>query len=412
MGIRIENKMENSSQRRVIAKKIMKKSIFLFLSQMGFGGQERFVSRLSEMLSDYYDVYVLLLDARVINYSITGTVIDLKVNDFSQSFFRKATATIRRCVRLHRLIKQYQPYVCISFGTGANLINILCKQRGTKVFASIRGYATAERMVKRPLDRLLYPRSDKIICVSRGIEATLRKGLPILSNKLEVLYNGYDCAQIYTASQQFCPKSIERIEGPKLVSIGTLRTEKGYWHLIKAVWILKKSYPNIHLSIVGEDSDLYSVRLKELISLLELQDNVVLEGWNSNPYVFTANSDVYVLSSVREGFPNALVEAMACGKPVVAADCLTGPREILSELPYETQAYKIEQAEYGILVPRLSIEEDYTHKIPLEDEILAEAINLLLKDPDLRRKYAEKAMRRAGEFSYAVCTKQLIKIME
>lgn len=391
---------------------MVKKAVFLFLSQMGFGGQERFVSRLSEMLSDDYDVYVVLLDASIINYPISGTVIDLKAGDFSANYLKKITITIRRCANLYKAIKQYKPIACISFGVGPNLINILCKRRNTKVFISVRGYATAERMVRGHFARLLYPRSDKIICVSKGIKEKLQKDIPALTDKLEVLYNGYDCDQIYIASQRECPKSLEKANGPKLVTVGTLRPEKGYWHLIKAVWILKQEYSNIHLSIVGEDYQQNGMRLKGLVERLKLQESIVFEGWSGNPYSFIANSNVYILSSVREGFPNALVEAMACKKPVVAADCLTGPREILSEMPYDTHAYQIEQAEYGILVPRLSKEEDYTCEIPAEDEILAKAIDLLLGDSALCREYAEKAMCRAKEFSYDECRNRLIKIME
>jgi len=389
----------------------MSETIFLFLPVMDFGGQERFVSRLSEMLSNEYNVYVVLLDSTVINYPVYGKVIDLKAGDFTSNLLKKVAGTIRLCMKLCKEIKLYRPVACISFGMGPNIINILSKRHGTKVVTSIRGYSTAEHMVKKGLARFLYRCSDKVICVSKGIEAKLKKEIPSIANKLEVLYNGYDCTQIYATSQQYCPKSLEGIDGPKLVSVGTLRPEKGYWHLIKAVWILKKSYPDIRLTIVGADYEHYGSRLKELIKLLDLQNNVVLEGWSSNPYVYIANSDVYVLSSVREGFPNALVEAMACGKPVVAADCLTGPREILSELPYEKDIKRIEQADYGILVPNLSLEEDFTCNIPVEDEILAEAINNLLEDHKLRQKYAEKSIARAQLFSYASCKNKLIKIL-
>jgi glycosyltransferase involved in cell wall biosynthesis len=389
----------------------MKKTIFLFLSQMNCGGQERFVSRLSEMISDIYKVYIVLNDNRVINFPIFGTVLNLDVGELPSSFLRRIAETLKRFARLRKAINQYLPIACFSFGEGSNLINVLSKKRGTRVLTSIRGYASAERMAKSYLSRILYPHSDKIVCVSKGIEARIHHDLPKLKKKTVVLYNAYDCERVQALSKNNLP-AICDLSGPKLVSVGTLRPEKGYWHLIKAVWVLKHSFPKIHLSIVGRNYKENGSRLQELIDQLNLQQNVTLEGYSNNPYAFIAYSDVYVLSSVREGFPNALVEAMACRRPVVAADCLTGPREILSHLPYDTEATKIEFADYGILVPRLCIEEDYSATILPEEKVLAQAINLLLENTDLQKEYGERAYSRALEFSYETCRSKVIDLLE
>lgn len=391
----------------------MKKAVFLFLAAMDFGGQERFVSHLSEILCERYDVYIVLLDSSEINYPISGTVLNIGHADFTNhSLAAKLKKVWSRCVRLRRLINQYRPIACMSFGNGPNLVNLLCRRRGTKVLPSIRGYATVEHILSRKLLRKLYVRADHIVCVSKGIEAKLQKEIPALTEKTVVLYNAYDCKQISDAAKEEVPKSLQSAGTPRLVSIGSLRQEKGYWHLIKAVSILKQDYPDIHLSIVGEDNQENGANLKKLVERLKLRDNVRFEGWHKNPYAFTENADVYVLSSVREGFPNALVEAMACGKPVVAADCLTGPREILSELPWNTVATEIEQAEYGILVPRLNIQEDYTETVFSEEETLAEAIRLLLKNPALRAEYGKRAARRAAKFTYQVCAENIVQIFE
>lgn len=387
--------------------------IFLFLTQMSAGGQERFVSHLSRMLCARYDIYTVLLDDTKMNYPVSGTVLCIHENNFTKhSPYANIKKMAVRCTRLRRLMSQYHPIACMSFGRGPNLVNLMCRRRGIKVLPSIRGYATAERIIQKRWMRVLYARADKIICVSKGIEDKLQREIPALAGKTTVLYNAYDCGQIAAAAKTEIPDSLQSAGKPRLVSTGTLRPEKGYWHLIKAVSILKRSYPDIHLSIVGPDYLENGANLKGLAERLELQDNVHFEGWHSNPYAFTEHSDIYVLSSVREGFPNALVEAMACGKPVVAADCLTGPREILSELPWNTAASEIEQAEYGVLVPRLDTREDYTENIFPEEETLAEAIRLLLENPALREEYGRRAAKRAEEFSYQVCTEHVTKILE
>ena len=390
----------------------MKRPIFLFVARMDFGGQERFVSRLSEMLCDAYEVYVVLFDNRIMNYPVFGTVLNLDVGELTSSIFKKVIKTLKRCKRLRGFLNQYRPIACFSFGRESDFINLLSKKCGIRVLTSIRGFAVAECMSKNHMDRILYPRSDKIICVSKGIEMRIRQDFPNLKKKTALLYNAYDCEQIQSLAKAGIPPHFRGLSGPKLVSVGTLKPIKGYFHLIKAVWVLKHNYPTIHLSIVGEKSKEYGSRLQELINRLNLQTNVTLEGWNANPYVFIAHSDFFVLSSVREGFPNALVEAMACRKPVVAADCPTGPREILSHMSYDTAIHKIECAEYGILVPPLSAEEDYSTTILPEEKVLAEAIGLLLKNTSLQNEYSGKAYSRALEFSYEACRSKVITLLD
>lgn len=376
---------------------------------MDFGGQERFVSRLSEMLQDTYDIYVVVFDASEVNYKVYGKILNIDLADFSsKTFVRRVRKIIIRRKRLNDFLKTYKPIVCMSFGEGANVVNLLCRRRGTRVFVSVRGFVSAERMTKRVVDRLLYPLSDEVICVSKGIEQKLRNEFPRLKDKLSVLYNGYDCDEIYNLSLQTGDCLSMEKEGPVLVSVGTLRPEKGYWHLIKALAILKAKYNNIKLYIIGADYQDYGKKLNALIDNFKLNDTISMIPFVENPYKYISSSSIYVLSSVREGFPNALVEAMACGKPVIAADCLTGPREILSEDSFDKCAKDIEYADYGILVPRLSEKEDYSCNIEDGERKLAEAIMILLNDNRIYTDYADRARKRAREFSYEACKSNLI----
>ena len=89
--------------------------------------------------------------------------------------------------------------------------------------------------------------------------------------------------------------------------------------------------------ILGEGPERES--LEALISELGLEKDVARPGWVANPYPWMANAGVYVLSSRWEGLPSVLIEALYCGVPIVATDCLSGPREIL------------DGGEHGLLVP-------------------------------------------------------------
>ena len=111
-----------------------------------------------------------------------------------------------------------------------------------------------------------------------------------------------------------------------------------------------------------------------------LEDIVLLTGRTKNPYQYLKNSNCYVLSSLFEGFPNAMVEAMACGCTIIAADCKSGPKEILCKEPdLFTKIDKTTIVDFGIMVPDLEPEEnwDLTYITEGEKE-LAEAMIFVL----------------------------------
>ena len=110
-------------------------------------------------------------------------------------------------------------------------------------------------------------------------------------------------------------------------------------------------------------------------------------GLKKNPYPYLKKCTLYLLTSYYEGFPNALVEAMALGIPAVATDCMTGPREILEE-------------KYGILVPNMDPEPDFNpDNITAEERTLAGRIVSLLEDSDQMEHYRKMALTRAGDYT-------------
>ena len=126
------------------------------------------------------------------------------------------------------------------------------------------------------------------------------------------------------------------------------------------------------------------------------------------------NSDCYVLSSLFEGFPNAMVEAMACGCPTIAADCKSGPREILFQrADLEAEITEVTHADYGILVPDLEGEESWDPAVFTEgEERLAEAMCSVMESTDERARLAADAEKRSRDFDFEACRKSYTKIIE
>lgn len=132
----------------------------------------------------------------------------------------------------------------------------------------------------------------------------------------------------------------------------------------------------------GEDRG----RLEYLIKELKLENDVSLLGFVENPYAYMQRSDVFVLSSRWEGFGNVLVEAMACGCPVVSTNCPSGPAEILGN------------GEYGILVPVEDVEK------------MAKSIIKILTNKELREELSNKALKRAKEFHVEKAVEKYLQI--
>ena len=141
---------------------------------------------------------------------------------------------------------------------------------------------------------------------------------------------------------------------PVLLGVGRLAPEKDFATLIRAFARVQRHRP-ARLMILGEGSERGS--LEALVAALGLEDSVSLPGFAINPFAYMTRAGVFVLSSLSEGSPGALIQALACGAPVVATDCQNGPREIL------------DGGRYGRLVP--------VGDVPA----LAEAVLAALTDP-------------------------------
>ena len=121
---------------------------------------------------------------------------------------------------------------------------------------------------------------------------------------------------------------------PIFISAGRLTRQKDFPTLLKAFQIVKAQLPNAKLVILGDGED--RNELEKLAQELENQNSVDLPGFVKNPFAMIARADAFILSSRWEGFGNVIVEALACGTPVISTDCPSGPAEILGNGAYGT----------------------------------------------------------------------------
>ncbi|SMO55218.1 Glycosyltransferase involved in cell wall bisynthesis [Balnearium lithotrophicum] len=313
----------------------------------------------------------------------------------------------------------------ISFLERANFVNIvsnLFKKHKTVISVRMnqleghRGFG----VVNKFLVRILYPKADTVVAVSQGVKNSLIK-LGVPEEKIKIIYNPYPIHLIQNLSEE----PVEGIfEGaPFIITVGRLTKPKGQWYLLRIFRELKKKFPELKLLLLG-DGELkdYLVKLSENLGLrtylwdrdkLSGDFDVYFLGFKKNPFKYISRSKLFVFPSLWEGFPNALVEAMACGIPVVSADCRSGPREILSpDTDFNYQTKEPEFAEYGVLMPPFDVEFKKANK-PLEkrERIWVEVLGKLLQDEELRKKYSKKALERARDFDVENIVKDWEKLL-
>ncbi|MEB2265695.1 glycosyltransferase [Priestia megaterium] len=390
----------------------MKRKVMLLMTGLYYGGMERVVFIAQSLIKKEYDVTVVTLYAKDADYEPDFEYIDLNCPPKGGKI-SKSLNVLKRVSKVRKIKNKIKPDIVMSFGTSANFANVLSKGK-EKVVVGIRSYDwLTNYFVNYSIDRWTYNRADRVVSVSKLIAQDAERIFTLSKEKSKVLYNPYDVDFI-------CKKAEEHLDEINLpntdkliISVGRLVNQKGFNHLIKAFSLVIQNHPDAHLMIVGhgEKED----ELRKLILNLGIQDNVILTGGQSNPYKFMKNANLYALSSVTEGFPNAMVEAMSIGLPILAVDCKSGPREILSTLDSNNSTYRnkgLEKCDYGVISMESSKSFDYNaDNIEKCDQVLAEGIDKFLSSESLRKEYSIKSRKRAQEFTYDRFKSSLLNIL-
>lgn len=366
------------------------RKIALFIPNLGGGGAEKVMVTLANyFIKKNYNVNLILLNKK-------GEYLDLldekiKIYDF------KNIRALYSIPKLISYIKSEKPDVILSFLTHTNIAAIIAKifsrDKNVKLFISERSVLseaiknTSSLILKncKYFLKYLYRFPEKIIVISEGVGKDLEYLFKIKKEKIILIHNPYPLVEFIKQEidedKQIILNNIIKTlpkNSKVILSVGRLAKEKNHKLLIEA--FEKLSFNNKILIILGEGPE--RDRLENQIINLNLKSKVFLPGFVANINSYYSKCDLFVLSSIYEGFGNVILEAMNNRVKIISTDCPYGPSEIL------------ENGKWGRLVPVNNA------------VLLAEAITEALCDDD-NLDYSE----RLKDFSIEKIGKQYLKTM-
>ncbi|MBQ3011673.1 MAG: glycosyltransferase [Oscillospiraceae bacterium] len=361
---------------------------------MSHGGTEYVVSELSLGLSKSMDCQVITTSGRqkpVFQTNVPPIAL-CTPNPNVPRLIKLPYYGLRLLLRYISLVRQHRPDVILSTHPETNLLNLLtCRLLGVKSIISIHekpshisGMSHLHSFIKQSVCRLSGKLADEIVTVSEGLRDVLVNDFSIPKENIRVIYNPINIEKIDQMKDEIVEEAFFKTDNPIIVCVGGLTGQKGQWHLIRVFAEIEKKTPcKLVLCGSGKLASYY----KSLVDYYNLEEKVLFTGFVENVYKYMRASDIFVSSSLFEGFGIVLVEAMECGCAVVASDCKYGPREVLGG------------GEYGLLCAEQT--DDYPEPgAPLteSEKDMMNKITLLLNDTNLRETMSENGFNRAKEF--------------
>lgn len=403
----------------------MKKVLFV-ITMLGGGGAERALCNLTFAMPADIEYDILVSYESDYDYPHKGNVISLGMKPIGKlTFSFQIKSFFKRIVALKRLKKNNHYDACISFMDSANIANILTGKRYCKTIVSVRNNikenkSLSYRLIIGTLVKMLYNRADKVASVSQGVKNSLIKDYGIKEDKIKVITNGFDTDSIKQLSKKEIgsTKVREFIDNSFVfMTMGRLCGQKAQWHLIRAFAKLQKNVnkgdKEIKLLIMGKGND--REYLESLVEYYSLKDKIMIIPFQNEPFGIVSRCSAYVMTSMFEGYSNALCEAIICGLPCIVTDFQTSAREILA--PDTAVEYQnmdnVEHAEYGIIVPVCSGKR-HNGAAPLEkaELLLADAMGELVENKVLYEEYKFKTAKRSVQLDISDKVKEWIALLQ
>jgi len=372
------------------------------------GGARRMAAEVGSSLSKRgHDVTFLTFFDDENTYDVEGDVISLK-DDSNYSYPLEYTIhNFKRGKKISNICKNKEINTVLSFSFAANYSSVLSKvlfQNKSKIVISQRNNPLMKHMdfYHKFIKKRIFPKSDIIVTLSRGVEDILNSDFSIHNTK--TIYNPYSMERFWKLGKDSVNDNHEKLFDQDFIfiNIGRLEKQKGQWHLLRAFKKVQEKNKDSKLIILGQGS--LRKELENLVNKLGLEDSVFLLGVVDNVFPYLRKSDCFVFPSLYEGFGNAQIEALSQNLPVISADCVAGPRDILCpELEMDEEVDYPYYGEYGILSKpfdqNMSFGSIDEKTLDEKEKTLAHAMMKVMKNERLRERYSN-GVERVKDFDY------------
>lgn len=354
----------------------MKKVLFLIHDLGGGGAEKVLVNLVNHLDPKRFDVTVQVLFGGGTNERFLKNHIKL-IRVFprmipANTYWMKLLTP----AALHKLFVKEHYDIEVSYleGPSARVISG-CKDHNTALVSwihSIQGSPERIAASFRSVDecKQCYGAFDRLIFVSQKVGEAFLKNMPVHVPG-QVLYNTVESAVIREKALESVQEGLFLPTEKKLAAVGTMKPLKAFDRLIRITGKLREEGIPVHLYLLGRGPE--DENLQNLVQRLNLGDCVTFLGYQTNPYRYLAGCDLFVCSSLTEGFSTAATEALIVGTPVCTTE-VSGMREMLGD------------NEYGLITEN-------------NEEALYEGVKRMLTEPGLLEHYREKAVERGKYFS-------------
>lgn len=312
-----------------------KKKLLIFCPSIEEGGVEKNLINITNSLSNFYDISLITANFNKRKF------FSKKVKFISpkSNLFNDKNRFLKSLISSFLYIKNYSSRnIVLSFQ--ANILAIVL----SKVFLNkiiIRSNTAPSRYItnifKKIIFSLFFKLADRIIVNSNEFNKEFNKFFNI---KPTTIYNPIENVSFLKkkANEKISFKFFEKSKDIlKIVSVGRLVDQKDHMTILRAINEIKKKR-KMKLCLIGKG--VMKKKLEKFIKSNQLSKIVKLVGYKKNIYPFLKKSDLFILSSIYEGLPNTLIEALTFGLKILSSDCKTGPKEILNKKSYG-KLYKV-----------------------------------------------------------------------
>lgn len=295
----------------------------ILVNSLSHGGGERIAANIANELSKKERVIIVTLENKQF-YKVNSNITLIQLN------YNSCVDKILAPFKLKKLVRDNNVEIIQSHLYRSNILNIMSKIIGSKHYVQIVNHGDPFQYKNKGLKgylflifiKLIYPMSDQIIAISDAMNIRIKKLIFFGKNKVKTINNPNDIESILELSFK---KSDFQLEEKYFVFMGRLIESKKVHLLIEAVKETK-----INLVIIGAGPQ--ELQLKDLVKEYKLDSYIFFLGQLKNPFPIIRKAHAFVSASNSEGFPNAIIESLACSIPIIHSDCISGPREILQPM--------------------------------------------------------------------------------